>query len=217
MEDPIVENPPSPEPTPVAEKSALDVMTDQVHSLTKQLQTLTSERDEYRDALADVAAERDTLKSAPDASARIAELEGTIRDRTHYDKFAELAKGAKAKEAALKHLWQVSGYKAEADEIDEHALRSLVTELKREAAYAFDEDESANVQAARDAARPPTSRTKYGLELRGEEAAGGGRRERNQGADGTIVTQEMRANPKFMLNPKNRELIKDAALGGRFR
>ena len=42
-------------------------------------------------------------------------------------------------------------------------------------------------------------------------------RDRNQGADGTIVTQEMRADPKFMLDPKNREIIRDAAIGGRFR
>ena len=63
-----------------------------------------------------------------------------------------------------------------------------------------------------------TSRTKYGLDVgSASEAAGGGRANRNQGADGTIVTQEMRADPKFMLDPKNREIIRDAAIGGRFR
>ena len=170
--------------------------------------------------VADTGSERDALAehmSNPDTMAdRIAELEGMIRDRAHYDKFSELAKGAKAKEAALKHLWQVSGYKAEADEIDESELKNLVAELKKNAEYAFDEDEAPNQQAAREAARP-TSRTKYGLELRGEEAAGGGRSVRNVGSDGTIVTQEMRADPKFMLDPRNKEIIRDAALGGRFR
>jgi len=199
------------------EPTALDVMTDQVRQLTKQISTLTSERDEYRDAVAEVATERDALKGQPDQATRIAELEGAIRDRTHFDKFAELAKGQKAKDAALKHLWQVSGYKAEADEIDEIGLKALVAELKKNAGYAFDEDESSHVQDVREAARPSNSRTKYGLELRGEAAAGGGRSGRNEGGDGTIVTQEMRADPKFMLDPKNRQLITDAAIGGRFR
>ena len=103
-------------------------MQRQVESLTAQLQKLTSERDEYRESLSEISEERDSLKTkvaTPDAqAARIAELEAAIRDRQHYDKFAELAKEARAKEAALKHLWQVSGYKAEADEIDEKALAS---------------------------------------------------------------------------------------------
>ena len=202
-----------------AETTALDILQRQVESLTAQISTLTSERDEYRTALTDVAAERDALKTAPDAATRIAELEASIRDRTHFDKFAELAKGAKAKEAALKHLWQVSGYKAEADDIDEKALQSLVAKLKSEADYAFDPEPSSNTTAAQDAARPrETSRTKYGLDIGSAgEPAGGGRASRNQGADGTIITQEMRADPKFMLDPRNKEIIRDAALGGRFR
>ena len=200
-----------------AETTALDVLQRQVETLTAQLQTLTSERDEYRDALTEVVAERDSLKTAPDAASRIAELEASIRNRTHFDRFAELAKGAKAKDAALKHLWQVSGYKAEADDIDEKALQSLVAKLKSEADYTFDPEPSDTTKAAQEAARS-TSRTKYGLDIgSANEPAGGGRASRNQGADGTIVTQEMRADPKFMLDPKNRELIRDAALGGRFR
>ena len=214
---PEIDTPTPESPMPAAETTALTVLERQVEALTAQLQTLTSERDEYRTALTDVASERDALKTAPDAATRIAELEGTIRDRTHFDRFAELAKGAKAKDAALKHLWQVSGYKAEADDIDDHALQSLVAKLKSEADYAFDPEPSDTTKAAQEAARP-TSRTKYGLDIGSAgEPAGGGRASRNQGADGTIVTQEMRADPKFMLDPRNRELIRDAALGGRFR
>ena len=202
------------------ETSAIEVLTTQLAAAQQQISDLTQERSALQNALADTGSERDALAEhmgSPDAMAeRITELEGLIRDRSHYDKFTELAKGARAKDAALKHLWQVSGYQADTDEIDEPALRNLVAELKENAGYAFDEDEPVNMQAAREAARP-TSRTKYGLELRGEEAAGGGRSVRNQGADGTIVTQEMRADPKFMLDPKNREIIRDAAIGGRFR
>ena len=207
------------QPAVPAETTALTVLERQVEALTAQISTLTSERDEYRTALTDVAAERDSLKDSPDAATRIAELEASIRDRTHFDRFAELAKGAKAKDAALKHLWQVSGYKAEADDIDEKALQGLVAKLKSEADYAFDPEPTTTTQAAQEAARTrETSRTKYGLDIGSAgEPAGGGRASRNVGADGTIVTQEMRADPKFMLDPRNKELIRDAALGGRFR
>ena len=202
-----------------AEPSALSILQSQVTSLTAQLQTLTSERDEYRDALTEVSAERDTLKTSPEAASRIAELEASIRDRSHFDKFAELASASKAKAKALSQLWRDAkdrGYKPESDDIDEKALQAAVAQLRSEVDYAFDPEPNDTTKATQEAARI-TSRTKYGFEMRGEEPAGGGRQERNKGADGTIVTQEMRADPKFMLDPKNRELIRDAAIGGRFR
>ncbi len=203
-----------------AEPSALSILQSQVTSLTAQLQTLTSERDEYRDALSEVSTERDSLRSAPEAASRIAELEASIRDRNHFDKFAELAQASKAKAKALRQLWRDAkdrGYEAAGDEPDEKALQAAVARLKTEVDYAFDPETDATSTAAREAARP-TSRTKYGLDVEGPITPGGGRSaERNKGTDGTIVTQEMRADPKFMLDPKNRELIRDAALGGRFR
>jgi hypothetical protein len=226
---------PTPESPMSSETTALDILKGQVESLTKQLLESNSQRDEYRDALSEISGERDTLKSkvaSPDAqAARIAELEGTIRDRAHYDKFAELATASKAKAKALKSLWRdaqtLAGYKVEGDEIDDHALQTVVAKLKTEVDYAFDPEESGNVTAAHPAspdgspgarAARPTSRTKYGLDIgSATEPAGGGRASRNQGIDGTIVTQEMRADPRFMLDPKNKQLIGDAAREGRFR
>ena len=200
------------------ENTALDILQRQVESLTAQISTLTSERDEYRSALTEVADERDSLRSTAanpsEQSQRITELEAAARDRSHYDRFADLAKGAKAKESALKHLWKVAGYKAESDDIDEDALADLVDRLKEEADYAFDPDEHSNVTAAKEAAR-----TRSGLEIRDDlgKPAGGGRAGRNNGRDGTIITADMRADPKFMLNPKNAQIIKDAAENHRFR
>ena len=210
--------------------TALDILQRQVESLTAQLEKITGERDEYRDSIKILGAERDELQSqvsSPDAqAARIANLEASIRDRNHFDKFAELAKGARAKDKALRQLWRDAkdrGYKPESDDVDEKALQAAVAQLKSEVDYAFDPEPADTTgprgagSAAQDAARV-TSRTKYGLDVgSASEPAGGGRQERNKGADGTIVTQEMRADPKFMLDPKNRELIRDAALGGRFR
>ncbi|MGO8897087.1 MAG: hypothetical protein ACLQU5_01870 [Isosphaeraceae bacterium] len=198
------------------EPSALSILQKQIEHLTSQLTELREHHAEALKMLDERDAKITAIEAKPEASARIAELEASIRDRNHFDKFAELAKGAKAKDAALKHLWQVGGYKAEAGEIDEKALQSLVARLKTEAGYAFDPADSGELRVTTGEKRE-TSRTKYGLEMRGEEPAGGGRSSRNQGADGTIVTQEMRADPKFMLDPKNREIIRDAALGGRFR
>ena len=214
---------PEESPAMASETTALDILQRQVESLTTQLEKITGERDEFRDAIKTIATERDDLQARvaePDAqAARIAELEASIRDRTHFDKFAELAKGAKAKDKALKQLWRDAkdrGYKPESDDVDEKALQAAVASLKAEVDYAFDPEDASTTQVAKDAARP-TSRTKYGLEMRGETPAGGGRQERNVGHDGTIVTQEMRADPKFMLDPRNKEIIRDAALGGRFR
>ncbi len=221
---------PTPESIMSSETTALDILQRQVESLTSQLQTLTSERDVLKDAIPELTAERDSLRAKiaqPDAqAARIAELEASIRDRSHFDKFAELAKGAKAKDKALRQLWRDAkdrGYQPESDDVDEKALQAAVAQLKSEVDYAFDPEPTDTTgprgagSAAQQAARV-TSRTKYGLDVgSAAEPAGGGRNERNKGADGTIVTQEMRADPKFMLDPKNRELIRDAAIGGRFR
>ncbi len=221
---------PEESPAMASETTALDILQHQVESLTTQLEKITGERDEFRDAIKTLATERDDLQTkvaSPDAQgARIAELEASIRDRNHFDKFAELAKGAKAKDKALKQLWRDAkdrGYKPEDDEPDEKALQTAVAQLKSEVDYAFDPEPTDVTgprgagSAAQDAARV-TSRTKYGLDVgSASEPAGGGRQERNKGADGTIVTQEMRADHKFMLDPKNREIIRDAAIGGRFR
>ena len=102
----------------------------------------------------------------------------------------------------------------EADEPDEAALKGILKKLKTEADYAFEPDpaDTTTAKAVRE-----NSRTKYGLEMKGAEPSGGGRAERNKGGDGTIVTAEMRADPKFMLDPRNKEIIRDAAIGGRFR
>ena len=210
---------PTPEEPMSQEPSALAILQEQIKNLSTQVTELRELNTEAYKSLEERDARISTLEAKPESTARIAELEASIRDRNHFDKFAELAGAAKAKAKALRQLWRDAkdrGYEADGDEVDEKALQAIVAKLKTEVDYAFDVDVDGTTTAAREAARP-TSRTKYGLEMRGEEPAGGGRQERNKGADGTIVTQEMRADPKFMLDPKNREMIRDAALGGRFR
>ncbi len=201
------------------EPSALAILQEQIKNLTTQVTELRELNSEAYKTIDEHVAKIGILEAKPEASARIAELEASIRDRDHFAEFSKMALESKAKAKALRQLWRDAkdrGYEATGDEPDEKALQAAVARLKSEVDYAFDPETDATTTAAREAARP-TSRTKYGLEMRGEEPAGAGRSERNKGADGTIVTQEMRADPKFMLDPKNRELIRDAALGGRFR
>ncbi len=198
--------------------SAIGILKDQVASLTQQLRELTSERDEFRDALDEVSKERDDLKAKVadpgDVARENATLKQQLRDRTHYDRFAELAEEAGAKKAAVKHLWKLSDHKAETDEPDDRVLSRLLDTLKTDADYAF-EPETASTQSQ----TTTTATTRSGMQIRDDNAqpAGGGRGQRNRGGDGTIITQEMRADPRFMLDPANRDVIALAAKEHRFR
>lgn len=88
---------------------------------------------ELESKLADVEIERDNalakLNDAPgEALARIAELEGRIRTRTHKDTFARLASG-KLKTEALEDAYALSGWQADADEVDEAKLTEAIDTL----------------------------------------------------------------------------------------
>jgi len=206
------------------DNTAISILKEQITNLTSQLQSLTSERDEYRNSVSQLEAERDKLKAKVqdpgDIARENAELKQSIRDRTAYDKFAELAKRSGAKDGAVKHLWKLAEYQADKDEPDDQKLAQLIDGLRADADYAFNSPEPPNMREAREAAERQTrewSGKKHGLPAPTESPAGGGRSARHQGGDGTIVTAEMRADPKFMLDPKNKQLIGDAAREGRFR
>ena len=201
-----------------AEPSAASVLQQQVATLQAQLAEL---RDQHSTAIGRLEEIEPQWEAGKTSATEIAELKAALRDRNHFDKFAELASASKAKAKALKQLWReakAAGYEPDSDEVNEKALQTVVAHLKTASDFAFDPEAEDATKAAQENARKPTYRTKYGLDVEGPITPGGGRTaERNKGADGTIVTQEMRADPKFMLDPRNKELIRDAALGGRFR
>src|SRR5271166_4835903 len=200
------------------EPSAFSVLQTQFEDLKHQLTEIREHHAEAIKMLDERDAKLATLEGKPEHTARIAELEASIRDRNHFDKFAELAQASKAKAKALRQLWRDAkdrGYEAAGDQPDEKALQTVVARLKTEVDYAFDPEIDNTTTVAREAARP-ASRTKYGLEMTGQAPAGGGRQERNDGKEGGVVTGVMRADPKFMLDPKNREYISAAAKAGRF-
>lgn len=197
--------------------SAIGVLKDQVANLTQQLQALTSERDEYRDALDEISRERDVyrekLADPGEVARENAALKQQIRDRAHYDRFAELAREAGARQKALKTLWKIADHKAETDEPDDRVLGRLIDSLKAENDYAFEPAEDGQRQTV------AATVTRGGLQMRDDNPRGpaAGRGERNRGGDGTLVTPEMRADPKFMLDAANQDVILAAAREHRFR
>jgi hypothetical protein len=80
-----------------------------------------------------LTAERDTYKSQADTSAmkkRVQELEGIIRSGKHKEAFAKLGKEKELDPDAVDYLYQLSGWKAESDDIDEEAMGAVLDELK---------------------------------------------------------------------------------------
>lgn len=96
-------------------------------------QHLTTQRDGLQAEVDRLTKENSDLKGKADNSAtakRVLELEQQIREGNHRRAFDRLAKAKGVPEDSLDLLWQVSGYKAQADEIDEPALSAVIDEQK---------------------------------------------------------------------------------------
>jgi hypothetical protein len=101
---------------------------------------LTAERDTLKTEVERLRAENAELKTKTDTSLsaqRVLELEAKIRDRDHKDAFTRIAESKGARTDAISDLWQLSGYKAEKDEIDEAAIGALIDEQRSKRAYLF--------------------------------------------------------------------------------
>jgi len=61
---------------------------------------------------------------------QIEELQGTIRDGKHRDVFNAKAKSLGFNPDALADVWEMSGYKADSEDIDESAMEAALTDLK---------------------------------------------------------------------------------------
>lgn len=79
------------------------------------------------------------LESLPnELGAEVDRLKGELRTRDHRAKFGDLAREAKVRPDALGDLWDLSGYRAEADEIDEDAMRAAITKAVETRPYLLD-------------------------------------------------------------------------------
>jgi chromosome segregation ATPase len=118
---------------------------------------LGEENDTLKTQLATLTTERDTLAAAAKAQphelqVQLDEYKGKLRDRDHRDKFTTLAKAAGVtQDKALDDLWQLSGYKAEADEIDDTKITAAITSTLK------DRDWLKAAPASGDATTPPPS------------------------------------------------------------
>ncbi len=182
---------------------------------------LASQRTKFRAAVETLTEERDGLKKDRDrltkenatliestSAKRIAELEQVIRNRSHGDIFKRLAKDAGADERGLDDLYSLSGWKAEKDEADEDAIKKLVEDIKAKKPLYFPETEDGLPLTDRQSAdEKPVKRVAGGDR--------GGSHDKTK--SGIRLTASNLADPTFMLNPKNKELILSAAKEGRIR
>ena len=214
---------PTPESPMSSENTALDILKGQIESLSKQLLESNSQRDEYRDALSEISSERTRSRArshpptprppgSPSSRARSA----TGPTTTSSPSWPRRRRPRPRRSSRSGDAQSLAGYKVEGDEIDDHALQAVVAKLKTEVDYAFDPEDNATTTAARDAARP-TSRTKYGLDIGSAASRPAAAAPAATRAATAPSSPRKCADPKFMLDPRNKELITQAAKEGRFR
>jgi cell division septum initiation protein DivIVA len=131
-----------------------------------------------------------------------AQLKQQLRTGNHRDTFRRLAKAAKVKDEGIDDLFALSGWKADKDEIDEAAMSKMLEELKAKKALFFDQGSGDTGD------ENPASSTK-----RVPAPDRGGTFDR--GKSGIKLTSKELADPAFMLDPKNKEMILSAAKEGR--
>lgn len=131
-------------------------------------------------------------------------LKGENRTIRHKAVFARVATANGVRPDAVEDLYRASEYKADKDDADEAALKELVTGLKATKGWAFSESNGAPSPTPTPTPTPPP-------------IPGAGRGSRSTpSAMGITVTGAMRADHKFMLDPRNKAAIQDAAKNGRF-
>jgi hypothetical protein len=142
-------------------------------------------------------------ESVDSVKAENKELKQQLRMGAHRDAFRRLASAAKVKQEGIDDLFALSGWKADKDEIDEAAMGKLLDELRGKKALFFESQGDGDT-----AEEVPTSATKrVPAPDRGSTF--------DRGKAGIRLTGKELADPKFMLDPKNKELILAAAKEGR--
>lgn len=205
------------------DSTAVALLKEQVAGLTHRLEAVTSERDQYRDAYAQLDEEHTELQAAsvtPDAKdSRIKELEATIRTGKHRDTFAQLAKKAGIKDEALADLFDLikakpgefgaDGKLFDADDADAKAYEAILAKARETRGYAFNPAEEGqggdgNVTQP----RWPDGRFQANAT---PPVVGSGRGEQHGGRGlGFIPKDQIAArlsDPAFALDPANRDVI----------
>jgi hypothetical protein len=197
-----------PEETPPSNGEIIGRMKAKIKDLARQLAART----------ADVtAAEAKAAKAAKDfddapLKAENARLQGEIRTDRHKAAFTKLAKAAGVREKAVDAVYQLSGWKAEKDQVDEAAMQTAIDGLKESADFAFEPDPG-DTDTLLDASGSDRTITPSPKPVPGSGRGGA----HQPSKSGIILTRDHLADPKFMLDPKNKELIQSAAAEKRIR
>jgi hypothetical protein len=182
--------------------------------LQAAIKAIRDERDAANAKITEMQAQIDVILESGSAD-QVVELKGQIRQRDHRDVWRELAKEAGVKPKAVDRLFQLSGWKADADAVDRKAMAAALEGLRESDDYAFEpvsegDGEGQGGSGQRAAEKPVTP---------GERPVPGGGRGKphNPSKSGVVLTKNQLADPKFMLDPRNKDIIQSAAKEGRFR
>jgi hypothetical protein len=165
---------------------------------------MTTERDAARKRAKDLEDELAALKASPHAK-QIADLKQQLRDVRHGQVIKDLATERKVKPEAMEDLIKLMDYKAELDEPDPEALAALIDEQRKARPYLFGEAGTSNPGPTPGDTEAPIVPGKKPVPGAGRGAA------HDTTRSGVILTKAQRMDPKFMLDPKNKDLIASAA------
>jgi hypothetical protein len=194
-------------------QTAIDILKADNERLNAANAALTSERDKHKGDHELAAKERDALKAQvgnPDEQrVRADKAEQALRVMTHKQGFRAVAKEEGAREDAIDDLFTLSGYNPTKDEIDPKVFHELVGELKRTRGYAFADPAAAAQTTAAAAAQAAAQQQQRPIPGQGRGSS------YDTSKAGVTLTRAQLADPKFMLNPKNKDIIRSAAKEGR--
>ena len=126
--------------TAAADHGLVARLASKARGLSEQLKAATTNLDAAQKRNAELERQVTELGQRADTSAaskRVEELTAELRGLKHRQVFDRLAGKLDALPDALEDLWQLSGYKPEADAADEAGLEKLIGDVKAKKAYLF--------------------------------------------------------------------------------
>jgi hypothetical protein len=150
-----------PNHTATADPGLVARLASKARGLSEQLKTTASERDTWKTRATELETKVTELGQRADDSAaakRVEELTAELRGLKHRAVFDRVAGKLKARPEAIDDLWTLSGYKPEADQVDEATLEKLIGDVKTRKGFLFAPDDAAGQdegQGAGAASEPP--------------------------------------------------------------
>ena len=195
--------------------TAIDLLKADNDRLNGVVTALTVDRDKHKADVTTLTKERDELQvkvGNPDEHRKRADqLQGELRLVNHRVAFSEVAEAAGVDRSMISDLFQLSGYKAEKDDVDPAAFETIIAEAKEKRPRFFaDAAQAAGTQQQ----EQPAATEQNGQKYRPVPAGGRGAAHDPSKSGVTVRGSQLR-DPKFKLNPKNKEIIAEAVKAGR--